>query len=102
MKRSLITTFVIAIVVTIIVGVLHATGAVGSFEAGVARLVSNYARATRVVGEKWQYVFVLFTAVGVIWVSLRNPGPAARRRNYLLFASLIVELLVLSWVFSLY
>jgi class 3 adenylate cyclase len=102
MKRSLITTFVIGVVVAIIVGVLHATRAIGGFETGVARLVSNYAAATRVVGEKGQYVFVFLTAVGVVWVSLRNPGPAARSRNYLLFGSLVVELLVLSWVCSLY
>jgi class 3 adenylate cyclase len=102
MKRSLITTLVIGVVVAIIVCVLHATKAVVGFEAGVARLVSDYAGATRIVGEKWQYVLVLLTAVGVVWVSLRNPGAARRLRNYLLFGFLLVELLVLSWVCSLY
>src|ERR1043165_1053709 len=102
MKRSLITTFVIGVVVAIILGVLHATRAVAGFETGVARLVSNYPASTRVVGEKWQYVLVLLTAAGVVWVSLKNPGPAARRRNYLLFGFLVIELLVLSWVCSLY
>jgi class 3 adenylate cyclase len=102
MKRSLVTTLVIGVVVAIIVGVLHATKAVAGFETGVARLVSDYAGATRIVGEKWQYVFVLLTAVGVVWLSLRNPAPAGRLRNYLLFGSLLVELLVLSWVCSLY
>src|SRR4029453_13353331 len=102
MKRSLIATLVIGVVVAIVVGVLHATKAVAGFETGVARLVSDYAGATRIVGEKWQYVFVLLTAVGVVWLSLRNPAPAGRLRNYLLFGSLLVELLVLSWVCSLY
>ncbi|MGB9474843.1 MAG: hypothetical protein WCE87_07205 [Candidatus Udaeobacter sp.] len=102
MKRSLITTLVIAVVVAIIVGVLHATKAVAGFESGVGHLVSNYAGATRVVGEKWQYVLILLIAGGVVWLSLRNPPPAGRKRNYLLFGSFLVELLVLSSVCSLY
>ena len=102
MKRSLITTLVIGVIVAIIVGVLHATRAVAGFEAGVGRLVSDYAGATRVVGAKWQYVLVLLIAVGVVWLSLRNPPPAGRLRNYLLFGSFLVELLVLSWICSLY
>ena len=73
MKRSLITTFVIGAVVAIFVGVLHATKVLAGFEAGVARLISDYAGATRVVGEKWQYVFVLLIASGVAWLSLKNP-----------------------------
>jgi class 3 adenylate cyclase len=99
MKRSLITTLVIGVIVAIVVGVLHATKAIAGFETAVARLVSDYAGATRVVGEKWQYVFVLMTAVGVAWLSLRN---LPRLRSYLLFGFLLIELLVLSWVFSLY
>ena len=99
MKRSLVTTLVIGVAVTIVVGVLHATKALAGFEAGVARLVSDYAGATRVVGEKWQYVFVLVTAVGVAWLSLRN---LPRLRSYPLFGFLLIELLVLSWVCSLY
>jgi len=102
MKRSLITTLVIAVIVTIVVGVLHGTRAVAGFEAGVGHLVSDYARATRIVGEKWQYIFVLLIAFGIAWLSLRNTADTARLRNYLLFGTLVVELLVLSWVFSLY
>jgi class 3 adenylate cyclase len=102
MKRSLIATLVIGVLVAIVVGVLHATKAVAGFEAGVAQLVSDYAGATRVVGEKWQYFFVLLIAAGAAWLSLRNPAPAGRLRNYLLFGFLLVELLVLSWVCSLY
>ena len=99
MKRSLITTLVIGVAVAIVVGVLHATKAVAGFEAAVAQLVSDYAGATRVVSEKWQYVFVLLTAVGVAWLSLRN---LPRLRSYPLFGFLLIELLVLSWVCSLY
>src|SRR5438477_12401306 len=99
MKRSLMTTFVIGVVVTIVAGALHATKAIAGFMTSVAQLVSDYASATRVVGEKWQYVFVLVTAVGVAWLSLRN---LPRLRSYPLFGFLLIELLVLSWVCSLY
>src|SRR5882724_10032310 len=102
MKRSLITTLVIGVAVAIMVGILHATKAIGGLEAGIARLVSDYPGATRVVGEKWQYVFVLLIAAGVAWLSLRNPPPAGRLRNYLLFGSLLVDLLVFWWVCSFY
>jgi class 3 adenylate cyclase len=99
MKRSLVTTLVIGVAVAIVVGVLHATKAIAGFEAGVTRLVSDYAGATRVVGEKWQYVLVLVTTIGVAWLSLRN---LPRLRSYPLFGLLLIELLVLSWVCSLY
>jgi class 3 adenylate cyclase len=99
MKRSLITTLVIGVVVVFVVGTLQAIKATAGFETAVARLVSDYAAATRVVGEKWQYFFVLVTAVGVAWLSLRN---LPRSRSYSLFGFLLIELLVLSWVCSLY
>src|SRR5438874_87396 len=99
MKRSLITTFVIGAVVAIFVGVLHATKAIAGFETGVARLVTDYARATRVVGEKWQYVFVLLIALGVAWLSLSK---VPRWHVWLLIGLLLVELFGLAWVCSLY
>ena len=99
MKRSLVTTLVIGVAVAIVVGVLHATKAIAGFETGVTQLVSDYASATRVVGEKWQYVLVFVTAIGVAWLSLKN---LPRLRSYRLFGFLLIELLVLSWVCSLY
>src|SRR6266446_8493204 len=99
MKRSLIPTLVIGFVVAIVVGALHATKAIAGFETAVAQLVSDYAGARKVVGEKWQYVSVLVTAVGAAWLGLRN---LPRLRSYPLFGFLLIELLVLSWVCSLY
>jgi class 3 adenylate cyclase len=99
MKRSLVTTLVIGVAVAIVVGILHGTRAIAGFETGVTRLVSDYTGATRVVGEKSQYVLVLVIAIGVAWLSLRN---LPRLRSYPLLGVLLIELLVLSWVCSLY
>ena len=99
MKRSLITTLIIAVVVAVIVGALHATKAIAGFEAVAAQLVADYSGATRVIGEKWQYVFILMIALGVTWVSLSN---VPRWRSRLLVGLLVVELFGLSWVCSLY
>src|SRR6201993_3472577 len=99
MKRSLITTLIIGVVVALIVGALHATKVIAGFETVAAQLVTDYAGATRVVGEKWQYLFVLLIALGVAWLSLSN---VPRWRSWLLIALLLVELFGLSWVCSLY
>ena len=99
MKRSLITTLIIGVAVAVIVGVLHATRITAGFEAVAAQLVTDYASATRVVGEKWQYVFVLLIALGVVWLTLSN---VPQWRAWLLTGILLVELFGLAWVCSLY
>jgi hypothetical protein len=99
MKRSVLTTLIIGVAVAVIVAVLHATKAIAGFENAAAQLVADYAGATRVVGEKWQYVFVLLLALGVAWLSLIN---VPRWRSGLLTAVLLVELFGLAWVCSLY
>ena len=102
MKRSLITTLIIGVAVTLIVVALHATKVIAGFEAVAAQLVTDYAGATRVVGEKWQYVFVLVIALGVAWLGLSDPAGARRWRAWLLIGLLLVELFALAWVCSLY
>ena len=99
MKRSLITTLIIGVAVTLIVGALHATKALAGFEAVTAQLVANYPGATRVVGDKWQYVFVLLIALGVAWLTLSS---VPQWRSRLLLGLLLVELFGLAWVCSLY
>src|SRR5215813_14072298 len=99
MKRSLVTTLIIGVVVALIVGALHATKAIAGFEAIVAQLVSDYAGATKVVGEKWQYALVLVIALGVAWLGLSS---VPRWRAWLLTGLLLLELLGLAGVCSLY
>src|SRR5512144_612302 len=99
MKRSLITTLIIGVAVAVIVGLLHATKVIAGFEAVTAELVTDYAGATRVFGEKWQYVLVLLIALGVAWLTLSN---VPRRWAWLLIGLLLLELFGLAWVCSLY
>ena len=99
MKRSLIRTLVIGVAVALAVGALHASKSMAGFEAAAAQLVSDYAGATRIVSEKWQYVFVLLIALGVSWLSLSK---VPRWGSRLLFSLLLLELFGLSWVCSLY
>jgi class 3 adenylate cyclase len=99
MKRLLITTLIIGIAVAVGIGALHASKLMAGLEAVAAQLVSDYAGATRVVGEKWQYVVVLLIALGVSWLSLSK---VPQWRSRLLVGLFLVELFALSWVCSLY
>ncbi len=99
MKRLLITTPIIGVAVAFCVGAVHATKAMAGLEAVAAQLVSDYAGATRIVSEKWQYVFVLLIALGVCWLTLSQ---VPRWRSRLLVTLLLIELFALSWVCSLY
>jgi class 3 adenylate cyclase len=94
MKRSVVITLIIGVAVAIIVGALHASRLIPRLE-----LLSDYANATRVVGEKWHYVFVLLLALGVAWLGLSG---VPRSRSRLLVVALLIELVGLSWVCSLY
>ena len=99
MKRSVITTLIIGVAVAVVVGALHATKFVAGFENAAAQLVSDYAQATKVVGDKWQYVFLLLVALGVAWLRLSK---VPKWYSRLLVALLLTELFALSWVCSLY
>ncbi|MGE5208594.1 MAG: hypothetical protein ACM3KL_04600, partial [Alphaproteobacteria bacterium] len=98
MKRSVITALIIGIGVALVVGALHFTKSMAGFENATAQLVGDYADATRVVGDKWQCVFVLLVALGTAWISLTNLGGVGRWRSRLLVGLLLVELFGLAWV----
>src|SRR6266436_2324191 len=99
MKRSLVTTVILGVAVAGIICALHASGLILRFERAAIETISDYARATRVVSEKWQYVFVPLLALGVAWLVLTS---VSRRGIRWLFLVLLIELLGLSWVCSLY
>jgi class 3 adenylate cyclase len=99
MKRSLVTTLIIGVAVAGIVSLLHASGLIANLELAVTGLISNYARATRIVSEKWQLGIVLPLSLGVAWLTLSS---VPRRHVRLVVLFLLIELLGLSWVCSLY
>jgi len=99
MKRSLVTTLIIGVAIAATVSALHASGLILRFELTAAKLVSDYASATRIVSAKWQYVSVLLLALGVAWLGLSN---VPRKQTRLLILFLSFELFGLSWVCSLY
>lgn len=99
MKRSVVASVTIALLAAGIIGALHASGLVLRFELAATEYVSHYGTATRVVSEKWQYVFVLLLAFGVAWMTLTT---ARRGRIAWLVLILLVELVGVSWVCSLY
>src|SRR5437773_8732515 len=99
MKRLAITKLVIGVAVGIVVCALHATKSMAGFENAAAQLVADYAGATRVVADKWQYVFVLLIALGVAWLTLSK---VPRWHSRLLLGLLLVELFGLAWICSLY
>src|SRR5207247_10029237 len=97
MKRSLITTLIIGAAVVFIVGALHVTKSVAGFETAAAQLVSDYAGATRIVGERWQYIFILLVSLAVAWLSL---GIVPLWRSRLLLGLFLVYLGAVSFVCS--
>ncbi|HEV2839981.1 MAG TPA: adenylate/guanylate cyclase domain-containing protein [Chthoniobacterales bacterium] len=99
MKRHLLSALVIALIAGAIVMGLHRSGALLRPELAIVDLLSRQAVATRMVGEKWQYVFVFILALGVAGMTLMT---ARRARLGALVAILLVELAGVAWVCSLY
>jgi adenylate cyclase len=99
MRRSVVISVTIALIAAAIVIVLHVTGLLQRLELAVAGYFSNPQTATRSVGEKWQYILVLLSSLGVAWMTLMT---ASRRRTAWLVLILLVEFVGLSWVCSLY
>lgn len=99
MKRSVIASLTIALVVAAVVGGLHAAGVLLRFELVATQYISHYGHATRVIANYWQYVFIFVLALGVAWMTLAT---SRRRRIGWLVLVLLAELVAATWVCSLY
>ena len=98
MRRSLIFTFVIAIVVAILVMIPHASGILLAPETWITNLVAALAPA-RVIPAAWQYAFVFLLALGVTWLTIEN---TRRNRIGWVVIAISTELLALMWICALY
>ncbi|PYL64606.1 MAG: hypothetical protein DMF25_06480 [Verrucomicrobia bacterium] len=99
MKRPLIATLIIGFVVAAIIGVFHATGLLVRLERPIADFIAHHGGTTGVVGEKWQYLFVVLLSFGVVGFTLTS---SRRDRVGLLVLALLIELLVFFWICLLY
>src|SRR2546423_1278622 len=99
MKRPLLVTLIVGIVVVVGISVMHLIPQVSRFESRVADYISPYSAATHVVPKQWQYVFMSILSFGVAALTVTS---LRRDRIALLAVGLLVELAAFSWICSLY
>ena len=99
MKRSLLSALIIGLIAGGIVMALHRSGVLLTPEMAIADLLARRAVATRMVGDKWQYLFVFVLALGVAWMTFET---TRRARLGGIIAILLLELAGVAWVCSLY
>ena len=99
MKRSLLTALIMGVVATGIVMGLHRSGILAGPEQALTNLLSHQDEATRVIGNRWHYLFVFVFAGGVALMTLLS---TRRARLGGLLGILLLELFGVAWVFSLY
>ena len=99
MKRQLVSALIIGLIVGGIVMGLHVSGWLLRPELALTDLLSRDGSATKLIGDRWQYVIVFALALGVAWLTL-----ATSRRSRLgwILAILLVEVVGVAWVCSLY
>jgi len=99
MKRPLLATLIIGIVVVVGVRALHFSHALVQFEDRIVQHLSSYDAATFVLGKPWQYVILAILSFGVAALTVTS---LRRGRIALLAFGLLIELAAVSWIFSLY
>jgi len=99
MKRLLITSAIIAVVVGGVIVALHATRALLPIEQPLAQFVSRDLGATKSAADLWQYLLTIGLAFGVAAFTLTTPQ---RSRLAWVVLALLVELAGLAWVCVLY
>lgn len=99
MKRTLIPSLLIGLFIAGLIGYLHAYGFLFRAEFAIFKMASQYSVIDRLVIGNSQYVIIAVLALGVAWATLVG---APRGWAWWLMGLLLAELLVLSWVFSLY
>jgi Na+/serine symporter len=98
MKRPIIFTLVIGIVVAALVSVAHALGWLGPAESPLHEWMQRAQVPPRAIGNVWQYILVTVVSFAVAWLTLIT---ASRHRVAWLLLGFAAELLALVWVGSL-
>lgn len=99
MKRSLLPALTIGAVVSAVVIWLHVSGIALRAELPISGLLSGSGAATKVVGEKVQYLLVFLIASSIAWMLLET---TRRSRVAMIVGVFALELLAVTWVCSLY
>jgi class 3 adenylate cyclase len=99
MKRQGSTALLIGLLIAVVLGALHASGRLLHLETAAVQFISSYSAATRIVSDKWQYVFILVGSLGVAFLTLTS---ARQDRIGWLVVALVIELIAVTWICSLY
>jgi adenylate cyclase len=99
MKRRGNTALVIGLLIAAILSALHASGLLFHLETATVQFISSYNAATRIVSDKWQYVFILVGSLGAAFLTLTS-----KRQDRIgwLVVALVLELIAVTWICSLY
>lgn len=99
MKRSLVATLILGVLVSALVITAHATRLTLPLENGITRLLGDGYPTTRIVSAKLQYALVLVLSFGAAWLVLTSPR---RKRLGWPLAIVAFELVALIWICLLY
>jgi class 3 adenylate cyclase len=99
MKRPLVLALIIGLIVGGIIMGLHVSGWLLRPELAITDLLSRDGSATKLIGDRWQYLIVFAFAIGVAWLTFAT---SRRSRLSWIVAILLVEIVGVTWVCSLY
>jgi Adenylate and Guanylate cyclase catalytic domain len=99
MKRAAIFAAVIGIAVAALVSAAHALGLLAPAETPLLDWMQRAEVPPRVLGNVWQYLFIVPVSLAVAWLTLIT---SRRHRVGWLLLAFVAEMLVLVWVGSLY
>jgi class 3 adenylate cyclase len=99
MKRPAVAMLIVGFLVAASIGLLHGFRILLPIERPIAELISRQTTISRVAIDLWQYLLVAFFSFGVAALSVTS---ARRARSAWLALALLIELVVLTWVCSLY
>ena len=90
---------IVGFLVAASIGLLHGLRILLPIERPIAELISRQTTISRGAIDLWQYLLIVFFSFGVAALSVTSPR---RARSAWLALALLIELVVLTWVCSLY